>query len=114
VSVRAGAITLTLFFFALTLTLAPTFSAIFKSGPVMFDFKKLDVYKKEKLFNAGLREFIKHTRLGSSTKDQLRRASFSVVLNLAERSGRFTHPDRRNFYIIAGVPFLNVLQSWIY
>jgi four helix bundle protein len=67
----------------------------------MFDFEKLDVYKKAKLFNAGLREFIKNTRLDRSTKDQLRRASFSVVLNLAEGSGRFTHPDRRNFYIIA-------------
>jgi four helix bundle protein len=67
----------------------------------MFDFEKLDVYKKAKHFNAGLREFIKNARLDSCTKDQLRRASFSVVLNLAEGSGRFTHRDRRNFYIIA-------------
>src|SRR6185503_1578254 len=69
--------------------------------PVMFDFEKLDVYKKAKMFNSGLREFIKNTKLDSSTRDQLRRASFSIVLNLAEGSGRFTHPDRRNFYIIA-------------
>jgi four helix bundle protein len=67
----------------------------------MFDFEKLEVYKKAKLFNSGIREFIKNTRLDNTTKDQLRRASFSIVLNLAEGSGRFTHPDRRNFYIIA-------------
>ena len=67
----------------------------------MFDFEKLDVYKKAKLFNSGIREFIKNTRLDGATRDQLRRAAFSIVLNLAEGSGRFTHPDRRNFYIIA-------------
>jgi len=67
----------------------------------MFDFEKLEVYKKAKMFNSGIREFIKNTRLDSTTKDQLRRAAFSIVLNLAEGSGRFTHPDRRNFYIIA-------------
>ena len=67
----------------------------------MFDFEKLEVYKKSKAFNSALREFIKNTRLDSTTRDQLRRASFSIVLNLAEGSGRFTRPDRRNFYIIA-------------
>jgi hypothetical protein len=50
----------------------------------MFDFEKLDVYKKAKVFNSGLRAFISITRLDSSTKNQLRRAAFSVVLNLAE------------------------------
>jgi four helix bundle protein len=67
----------------------------------MFDFEKLDVYKKAKIFNSGLREFIKTTKLDSTTRDQLRRASFSIVLNLAEGSGRFSHPDRRNFYVIS-------------
>lgn len=67
----------------------------------MFDFEKLIVYKKAKVFNSSVREFIKNTRLDSTTRDQLRRAAFSIVLNLAEGSGRFTHPDRRNFYTIA-------------
>lgn len=67
----------------------------------MFDFEKLDIYKKAKIFNSGLREFIRTTKLDSTTRDQLRRAAFSAVLNLAEGSGRFTNPDRRNFYIIA-------------
>ena len=67
----------------------------------MFDFEKLDVYKKAKAFNSGIRAFIKDTKLDNTTKDRLRRASFSIVLNLAEGSGRFSHPDRKNFYIIS-------------
>ena len=67
----------------------------------MFDFEKLTVYKKAKIFNADIRAFIKATRLDRTTNDQLRRAAFSVVLNLAEGTGRFSNPDRRNFYIIA-------------
>ena len=67
----------------------------------MFDFENLDVYKKAKAFNSGIKEFIRSKKLDSATNSQLRRASFSIVLNLAEGSGRFTNPDRRNFYIIA-------------
>lgn len=67
----------------------------------MFDFEKLEVYKKAKLFNAEIRSFILSNRLDPTTKDQLRRASFSVVLNLAEGSGRFSKPDRRNFFVIS-------------
>lgn len=67
----------------------------------MFDFEKLDVYKKAKIFNADIRTFIKTTKLDPTTTDQLRRASFSIVLNVAEGSGRFTKPDRRNFFIVA-------------
>ena len=67
----------------------------------MFDFEKLEVYKKAKVFNSGLRKFIKETTLDATTNDQLRRASFSIVLNLAEGSGRFSKPDRRNFFVIA-------------
>lgn len=67
----------------------------------MFDFEKLEVYKKAKLFNSEIRSFILSNRLDPTTKDQLRRASFSVVLNLAEGSGRFSKPDRRNFFVIS-------------
>ncbi|GMU26355.1 MAG: four helix bundle protein [Planctomycetia bacterium] len=33
--------------------------------------------------------------------DQLNRASLSIAANLAEGNGRFTKPDRRNFFGIA-------------
>lgn len=46
----------------------------------MFDFEKLNVYKKANVFNSGIREFIKQTRLDPTTRDQLRRAGFSIVL----------------------------------
>ena len=83
----------------------------------MFDFEKLDVYKKAKAFNADVRQFINTTKLDSCTNDQLRRAAFSIVLNLAEGTGRFSKPDRKNFFIIARssvfecVAILDVLED---
>ena len=67
----------------------------------MFDFEKLIVYRKAKEFNSQVRIFIKTSELDHTTNDQLRRAAFSVVLNIAEGAGRFTNPDKRNFYIIS-------------
>ena len=67
----------------------------------MFDFEKLDIYNKAKSFNAEIRMLIKATKLDPTTKDQLRRASFSIVLNIAEGTGRFSRADRRNFYVIS-------------
>ena len=32
-------------------------------------------------------------------KDQLGRASFSIILNIAEGSGKFSKPDRRNYFV---------------
>ncbi len=67
----------------------------------MFDFEKLEVYNKSKKFNKSVNLFLKSAVLDKTTKDQLRRASFSIMLNIAEGSGRFTNRDKRNFYIIA-------------
>jgi len=67
----------------------------------MFDFEKLAVYQKAKEFNSDIRKFIQTSRLDNTTNDQLRRASFSVVLNIAEGSGRFSKADRWNFFVIS-------------
>ncbi len=32
-------------------------------------------------------------------RDQLGRASFSIILNIAEGSGKFSKPDRRNYFV---------------
>ena len=68
----------------------------------MFDFEKLDVYQKAKSFNSQVYQYIQaHKSIDSTTKNQLRRASLSIMLNIAEGSSRFSKPDRRNFYVIA-------------
>ncbi|MBR9859577.1 four helix bundle protein [bacterium] len=67
----------------------------------MFDFEKLKVYQDALVFNEEIKIILKECRLSRIQKDQLERASLSIPLNIAEGSGRFTKPDRKNFYIIA-------------
>lgn len=68
----------------------------------MFDFENLEVYKKAKAFNSIVcRALIAAGSLDSVTKNQLRRASLSIVLNIAEGTSRFSKPDRKNFCVIA-------------
>ena len=67
----------------------------------MFGFEKLDVYHKAKQLNKKVFLFLKSTKTDRSTNDQLRRASFSIMLNIAEGSGRYSKADKRNFYVIA-------------
>ena len=66
-----------------------------------FDFQKLDVYTKAKLFHKQMKSFISETKLERYVKDQLGRASFSVILNIAEGSSRFSKPDRKHFFVVA-------------
>jgi four helix bundle protein len=67
----------------------------------MFEFQNLEVYKKAKSFHAEMKILIPSIKLDRTIKDQLSRASYSIVLNIAEGSGRFSKPDRRNFFIIS-------------
>lgn len=48
----------------------------------MFDFQKLDVYKKAKFFHVDCKKIILENKLDKYVIDQLGRASFSVPLNI--------------------------------
>ena len=67
----------------------------------MFDFQNLDVYRKAHYLNVHIQPILKLRELDRIYKDQFRRAAFSISLNIAEGSGRFSKADRKNFLIIA-------------
>jgi four helix bundle protein len=67
----------------------------------MFDFQKLEIYKKAKTFHLECKAIIQEQKLESYSRDQLSRASFSVPLNIAEGSGKFSKADRRNYFTTA-------------
>ena len=66
-----------------------------------FEFQKLHVYQKAKAFHKISKSLIAQHRLNPVEKDQLYRASFSVPLNIAEGSGKFSKPDRKNYFTTA-------------
>jgi four helix bundle protein len=67
----------------------------------MFDFENLNVYKVANNFNDAIFYFLKSSTIDNFLKDQLKRASTSIVLNIAEGAGRFSKKDKRHFYIMA-------------
>jgi len=60
----------------------------------MFDFEKLVVYSKARVFNKNVIALLKDAK-SRIVIDQLQRAALSISLNIAEGSGRFTKPDKR-------------------
>ena len=66
----------------------------------MFDFHKLEVYRKARLVNSTIDPIIVRIK-DLDKRRQFVRASLSIQLNLAEGTGRFTKRDKRNFYIIS-------------
>ncbi|KAF5036339.1 23S rRNA-intervening sequence protein [anaerobic digester metagenome] len=78
-----------------------------------FDFQKLDVYKKAKTFHKKIKAFIGDTKLELYVKDQLGRASFSVILNIAEGSSRFSKPDRKHFFVVARGSLFECVAYWM-
>ena len=66
-----------------------------------FDFQKLIVYGRAKEFAAEMHTLIRSIKLDRVINDQLKRASLSIVLNIAEGCSRMSNRDRRNFFIIS-------------
>ena len=68
----------------------------------MFDFEKFEVYSKSKSFLGEISSFIEAANgLNARIADQLYRAALSIPLNIAEGAGRYSKPDKRNFYTVA-------------
>ena len=68
-----------------------------------FDFEKLDVYQRaidyaNDIYNI-TKKFPKSEQFGLT--NQLRKASFSISLNLAEGAGRYHKPEKKQFFRIA-------------
>jgi four helix bundle protein len=67
-----------------------------------FLFEKLEVYQKAVSFADAVAAVTNEFPRGYGfLVDQLNRAALSVATNLAEGNGRFTKPDRKNFFTIA-------------
>jgi len=67
-----------------------------------FMFEKLEVYQKAVDFADEIAALTEAFPRGYGfLVDQLNRAALSIATNLAEGNGRFTKPDRRNFFTIA-------------
>ena len=67
----------------------------------MWDFQKLEVYQKSKNFCIQITATLSEKSFYRVTNDQLRRASFSIMLNIAEVTSRFSNKDRKNFFVVA-------------
>ncbi|MEW6408404.1 MAG: four helix bundle protein [Patescibacteria group bacterium] len=68
----------------------------------MFDFENLEVYKEAKELTKETLKFLKENKaINSYLRDQLYRAVISVVINIAEGSGKFSKANKKNFYIIS-------------
>ncbi len=68
----------------------------------MFDFENLEVYRKSKELNKEVLLFLSNNKqIDSYIRDQLKRATISITINIAEGSGKFSKADKRNFYTIS-------------
>ena len=65
-------------------------------------FENLDVYQKSVNYADKVLELTSSFPKGYRfLVDQLNRAALSIAANIAEGNGRFTKPDRKNFFTIA-------------
>jgi four helix bundle protein len=68
----------------------------------MFDFEKLDVYQVIKANNSKVLRFIfQHPTMDVYIKDQWKRSNLSIILNLAEGTGRMSNTEKKSLLTIA-------------
>ena len=68
----------------------------------MFDFEKLEVYQIAKVLVVDTLKFLAASdTLDPYIKDQWRKASLGILLNLSEGTGRMTVTDKKHFITIA-------------
>lgn len=68
----------------------------------MFTHEKFEAYQLALEFNHLALQLMDNLPPGNtSLRDQLRRAAFSIALNIAEGTGKTGHADRLRFYAIA-------------
>jgi len=81
---------------------APVVAPLISRSPLL-DAEKLHVYRLAVQFQALANRLVPRQRgeLPATLRDQLDRASVSIVLNIAEGAGRFSPPDKGRFYSIA-------------
>ena len=71
-----------------------------KPTTALMSHESLDVYQLALKFHIGVMTLL--PQRGTPTlRDQLERASISIILNIAEGAGRRTIPDRRRHFVIA-------------
>ena len=66
-----------------------------------FDHEKLRAYQEALRFVAWVDPLIEKLPAKIAARDQLDRASTSIVLNIAEGNGKRSHPDRCRYFDIA-------------
>ena len=67
----------------------------------MFDHEKLRVYQEALQFASMTEPFRERIGFSGPVRDQLERAGYSILLNIAEGNGRFTPTDRCRFFDMA-------------
>jgi four helix bundle protein len=68
----------------------------------MFDFEKLDVYQVIRNNNSKVLKFIfSHSTLDLYLKEQWKKSTLSILINLAEGTGRMTNPDKKHYLTVA-------------
>ena len=65
------------------------------------EYKNLFVYQKALAVKSMIESEVLSINISKSLKDQIQRASESIILNIAEGSSRFSPSDRKKFFVIA-------------